>query len=92
MTQTTIEAAARKAIVEKHRTHENDTGSPQVQIALLTQRINHINEHMQRNKKDYHSQRGLLKMVGRRNRLLRYLRETQEESYKALIEQLGLRK
>lgn len=92
MSQQAIVAEKRKAVVEKHRTHEKDTGSPQVQIALLTQRINHINEHMKANKKDFSGRRGLLKLVGQRNRLLKYLRAQNEEAYRALIQELGLRK
>ncbi len=82
----------RQEIISKYRTNDTDTGSPQVQIALLTERINHINEHMKQNKKDFHTQRGLLKLVGRRNRLLRYLRSKNEDGYKTLIKSLGLRK
>ena len=82
----------RKAeIIEQFKTCENDTGSPEVQIALLTERINHLNEHLKVNKKDHHSNRGLLKMVGRRRGLLKYLRETDIERYRALIARLGLR-
>ena len=92
MTTAAQEATARQEIIEKFRTHEGDTGSAQVQIALLTHRINHINEHMKANKKDHHTQRGLLKLVGRRNRLLRYLKNTEVAAYKKLIGELGLRK
>jgi small subunit ribosomal protein S15 len=92
MTTAAIEADIRKGIIEKFRCHDGDSGSSQVQIALLTHRINHINEHMKLNRKDHHTQRGLLKLVGRRNRLLRYLRENGFEEYKALIKELGLRK
>ncbi len=82
----------RKAeIIEQFKTCENDTGSPEVQIALLTERINHLNEHLKVNKKDHHSNRGLLQMVGRRRGLLKYLRETDIERYRALIARLGLR-
>lgn len=82
----------RSEIIQKYRVHDNDTGSPQVQIAILTNRINSINEHMKQNKKDFHTQRGLLKLVGQRNRLLRYIRKTNEAGYKTLIKSLGLRK
>jgi small subunit ribosomal protein S15 len=82
----------RQEIISKYRTSDTDTGSPQVQVALLTERINSINEHMKQNKKDFHTQRGLLKLVGRRNRLLRYLRRVNEDGYKTLIKSLGLRK
>ena len=85
-------AEKRRKIIETFRTHEGDSGSAQVQIALLTERINDINAHMQSNRKDFSTQRGLLKLVGRRNRLLRYLRRTEEGAYKALIKELGLRK
>ena len=69
-----------------------DTGSPEVQIALLTERITELTEHLKNNKKDHHSRRGLLKMVGQRRNLLEYLKKTNLESYRALIERLGLRK
>ena len=72
--------------------HEGDTGSPEVQIALLTQRINHLNKHLETNKKDFHSRRGLLKMVGARRGLLGYLKKTDIERYRQVIEKLGLRK
>jgi small subunit ribosomal protein S15 len=87
-----ITAEKRQEIIQKYRTHDGDTGSAQVQIAVLTERINTINEHMKQNKKDFGTQRGLLKLVGRRNRLLRYLKRTQEDNYKQLIASLGLRK
>ena len=77
--------------IEKHQTHEGDTGSPEVQIALLTERITHLTEHLKFHKKDHHSRRGLLKMVGTRRRLLTYLKRSDLETYRALIEQLGLR-
>ena len=83
----------RKAeIMQQFATHEGDTGSPEVQIALLTERINHLNEHLKLNKKDHHSRRGMLKMVGQRRGLLDYLKKTDLEGYRALIEKLGLRK
>ncbi|NCB30935.1 MAG: 30S ribosomal protein S15, partial [Clostridia bacterium] len=72
--------------------HEGDTGSPEVQIALLTERINHLNEHLKINKKDHHSRRGLLKMVGQRRGLLNYLKDKDIERYRAIIASLGLRK
>ena len=80
------------ALIEPYRKHENDTGSPEVQIAILTERINHLNEHLKINKKDHHSRRGLLKMVGKRRRLLDYLLDKDIERYRKIIEQLGLRK
>ena len=79
-------------IITEYATHEGDTGSPEVQVALLTARINHLNEHLKLNKKDHHSRRGLLLMVGKRRGLLDYLKKTDIESYRALIAQLGLRK
>ena len=79
-------------IIAKYATHEGDTGSPEVQIALLTYRINHLTEHLKIHHKDHHSRRGLLKMVGQRRGLLAYLKKTDIERYRALIEKLGLRK
>ena len=79
-------------IIEKYKMHESDTGSPEVQIAILTERINHLNEHLKINKKDHHSRRGLLKMVGQRRGLLNYLMKIDIERYRAIIEKLGLRK
>lgn len=82
----------KKEVIESVRVHETDTGSPEVQVALLTARINHLTEHMQSNKNDHHSGRGLLRMVGRRRNLLAYLQKTDIERYRALIAKLGLRK
>ena len=79
-------------IIEKYARHEGDTGSPEVQVALLTERINHLNEHLKSNKKDHHSRRGLLLMVGQRRGLLDYLKKTDIERYRTLIDQLNLRK
>ena len=79
-------------IIENHRIHETDTGSPEIQIALLTERINQLTEHFKVHKKDHHSRRGLLKMVGKRRRLLEYLKGKSVERYQALIKELGLRK
>ena len=79
-------------IIEANRTHETDTGSPEVQVALLTARINHLNEHLKQNKNDHHSNRGLLLMVGQRRGLLEYLKKTDIERYRALIAKLGIRK
>ena len=79
-------------IIAKFATHEGYTGSPEVQIALLTQRINHLNEHLKIHKQDNHSRRGLLKMVGKRRGLLDYLKEKDILRYRAIIEKLGLRK
>ncbi|MBO5457553.1 MAG: 30S ribosomal protein S15 [Clostridia bacterium] len=79
-------------IIAKFATHEGDTGSPEVQIALLTYRINHLNEHLKVNKQDNHSRRGLLKMVGKRRGLLDYLKAKDIARYRAIVEALGLRK
>lgn len=79
-------------IIKRHQVHEADTGSPEVQIALLTERINYLTRHLQTHKKDFHSQRGLLKMVGRRRGLLNYLRDSSPERYQNLVNKLGLRK
>lgn len=79
-------------IIDRHKKHEGDTGSPEVQIALLTERISILTEHMKVNKKDHHSRRGLLKMVGQRRRLLNYLQKSEVERYRAIIKDLGLRK
>ncbi len=79
-------------VVEKFRTHEKDTGSPEVQVALLSERIGELTEHFKTHKKDHHSRRGLLKMVGQRRRLLDYLRLKDPNRYKKLIDGLGIRK
>jgi small subunit ribosomal protein S15 len=79
-------------IIDLHKRHEGDTGSPEVQIALLTERINYLTDHLKTHKKDFHSQRGLLKMVGRRRGLLNYLRDRSPERYQAILAKLGLRK
>ena len=79
-------------IIAKYAIHEGDTGSPEVQIALLTERINHLNEHLKENKNDHHSRRGLLKMVGHRRNLLGYLMKKDINRYRAIIEKLGIRK
>ena len=79
-------------IIKEYATCENDTGSPEVQVAILTYRINELNEHLKANPKDFHSRRGLLKMVGHRRNLLAYLREKDIERYRTLIARLGLRK
>jgi small subunit ribosomal protein S15 len=80
------------ATITEHRLHASDTGSPEVQIALLTERIDHLTEHLKVHSKDHHSRRGLLMMVGRRRRLLDYLRRNNVERYRALIAKLGLRR
>ena len=84
--------AEKQAIIAEYATHEGDTGSPEVQIAVLTKRINDLNEHLREHSHDHHSRRGLLKMVGKRRALLAYLKDTDIESYRNLIERLGLRK
>lgn len=87
-----LTAEQKNDIVSGNRTHEGDTGSPQVQVALLTQRIHDLTGHMRDHKHDYHSRRGLILMVGKRNRHLRYLRNTDRQAYLDLIAKLGLRK
>ena len=82
----------KRAIIEKYRVHDSDTGSPEVQVAILTERINYLTEHLKTHKKDHHSRRGLLKMVGRRRALLDYLKDADIERYRAILDRLGLRK
>lgn len=84
--------AEKDAIIKEYAIHEGDTGSPEVQVAVLTEQINRLTVHFKEHKHDYHSQRGLMKMVGRRKSLLNYLRKKDLERYKALISKLGLRK
>jgi small subunit ribosomal protein S15 len=79
-------------LIEKFQLHDKDTGSPEVQIALLTERITHLTEHLKTHKKDYHSRRGLLKMVGQRRGLLNYLKKSDVERYQVILEKLGLRR
>lgn len=79
-------------VIQNHKLHEGDTGSPEVQIAILTKRINDLNEHLKIHKKDHHSRRGLLKMVGQRRGLLNYLMKNDVERYRAIVAKLGLRK
>jgi small subunit ribosomal protein S15 len=83
---------AKKEIIEQYKLHDSDTGSTEVQIAILTKRINDLNEHLQSHKKDFHSRRGLLKMVGQRRGLLDYLKEKDINRYRAIIEKLSLRR
>jgi small subunit ribosomal protein S15 len=85
-------SAAKQSIIQNYRRHETDSGSPEVQIALLTGRINELTEHFKTHTKDHHGRRGLLKLVGQRRRLLDYLRSKSVESYRATIERLGIRK
>lgn len=87
-----ISKEKKTAIINEYATCPGDTGSPEVQVAILTYRINDLNEHLKVHKKDHHSRRGLLKMVGQRRNLLKYLRETDIERYRSLIARLGLRK
>ncbi len=82
----------KKEIIDKYKLHESDTGSPEVQIAMLTERINHLTEHLKYHKKDHHSRRGLLKMVGQRRGLLNYLMKKDIERYRSIIAQLNIRK
>ncbi len=82
----------KQSIIAEYRTHETDTGSPEVQIALLTARINHLTDHLKTHKKDHHSRRGLFKMVGQRRGLLTYLANNDIEKYRELIAKLGIRK
>lgn len=81
-----------KTIIEEYGLHDSDTGSPEVQVALLSERISHLTEHLKVNKKDHHGRRGLLMMVGKRRRLLKYLRNQDVERYRSLIASLGLRR
>ena len=82
----------KQQIITENAMHEGDTGSPEVQIAILTARINHLNEHLKLNNNDHHSRRGLLKMVGKRRNLLGYLQKKDINRYRAIIEKLGIRK
>lgn len=87
-----MDAATKKSLMEKYETHPGDTGSPEVQVALLSHRISELTEHLKDHKHDHHSRRGLLLLVGRRRRLLGYLQRIDIERYRALIEKLGLRR
>jgi len=87
-----ISNAQKRAVIETHRTHGTDTGSPEVQVSLLTERINGLSEHFKTHAKDHHSRRGLLKLVSQRRRLLDYLRRIEPDRYQALIQRLGLRR
>ena len=78
--------------IQEYRTHEDDTGSPEIQVAVLSKRISHLTEHLREHKHDYHSRRGLLQMVGKRRRLLKYLQKNDVERYRSLIARLGLRR
>lgn len=83
---------SKHTIIEDYKTHDTDSGSPEVQIALLSARISYLTEHFKVHKKDHHSRRGLLKLVGQRRKLLEYLKSTNKERYEKVIERLGLRK
>ena len=86
-----LQGERKQGIIEEYRVHPSDTGSPEVQVAMLTQRIRELTEHLKIHTKDFHSRRGLLKMVGKRRRLLRYLKDKDFNRYRTLIERLGLR-
>ena len=86
------DVATKKQIIDEYATSDGDTGSPEVQVALLTQRIAHLTEHLKEHKHDHHSRRGLLLLVGQRRRLLKYLQKTDIQRYRSLIERLGLRR
>jgi len=88
----TMDEAKKSELIGTYRQHETDTGSPEVQVALLTERINHLAEHLKTHRKDHASRRGLLMMVGRRTRLLRFLHRVSPERYAAVVKQLGIRK
>ena len=87
-----ITDSAKPGVIAEHRLHDTDTGSPEVQIALLSQRIDHLTEHLKVHKKDFHSRRGLLMLVGRRRRMLDYVAKNDVERYRAIITKLGLRR
>jgi small subunit ribosomal protein S15 len=87
-----ITAEKKRSVIQGNRRHEHDDGSPEVQIAVLTERINNLTEHTRQHKHDFHTRRGLIMLVGRRNRLLRYLQRTERPRYLELISRLGLRK
>jgi len=87
-----LQTARKQELISKFRSHDTDTGSPEVQIALLTERITYLTEHFKTHKKDHHSRRGLLKMVGQRRRLLDYLKKKDVERYRKVIKELGIRK
>lgn len=87
-----LDTTRKQDLIAKYRLHETDTGSPEVQIAILTERINYLTEHLKTHKKDHHSRRGLLKMVGQRRGLLNYLKKIDAGRYRAILDKLGLRK
>ncbi|WP_022872002.1 30S ribosomal protein S15 [Nesterenkonia alba] len=87
-----LDPAVKQEIIKEYATHEGDTGSPEVQVAVLTRRISDLTEHLKEHKQDHHTRRGLMILVGRRRRLLKYLERTDIERYRALIKRLGLRR
>jgi small subunit ribosomal protein S15 len=87
-----LDTQEKQQIIEENRVHDNDTGSPEVQVAILTKRINELTEHFKTHKQDHHSRRGLLKLVGRRRRLLDYMKRKDVSRYQTTIERLGIRK
>lgn len=87
-----ISTEVKKQLMEEYKLHNTDTGSPEVQVALLTHRINSLNEHFKTHKKDHHSRRGLLKLVGKRRRLMNYLKSSNEKRYEEIRDRLGLRR
>ena len=87
-----LDKATKTELIDKFKTHEGDTGSPEVQIAILTCKINYLNEHLKEHKKDHHSRRGLLKMVGQRRSLLNYLKKKDIDRYRTIIKALGIRR
>jgi len=87
-----LSSTLKKDLIGKYRSHESDTGSPEVQVALLTERIAHLTEHFKIHTKDHHSRRGLLMLVGKRRRLLDYLKDKEVERYRTIIKELGIRK
>lgn len=88
----TFTPEVKKELIEKHKKHDSDTGSPEVQIGLLTHRISYLTEHLKAHKKDHHSRRGLLMLVGKRRRLLNYVKRSDVQRYRSIIETLGLRR
>jgi small subunit ribosomal protein S15 len=88
----TLTKEEKKGVIDRYKTHDGDSGSPEVQIALLTERIKYLTEHFKVHKKDHHSRRGLLKLVGQRRKLLDYLRNNKADRYRAIVKELGLRR
>jgi small subunit ribosomal protein S15 len=92
VSEVVLNPEVKKEIIDRFKLHDKDTGSPEVQVAILSNRINYLTEHFKTHKKDHHSRRGLLKLVGQRRRLLNYLRKTDVQRYQSIIKELGLRK